>query len=92
MNAAEIISHPVIGIGSDEPIVEAARKMLQHRISGLPVTQGDTLVGIVTEGDLLRRAETGTERRRPRWLELLVGPGPLAPAITLPRTAPKSAR
>jgi len=78
MNAAEIMSHPVIGIGPDEPIAEAARRMLQHRISGLPVTRGDTLLGIVTEGDLLRRAETGTERRRPRWLELLVGPGPLA--------------
>lgn len=78
MNAAEIMSHPVIGIGPDEPIAEAARRMLQHRISGLPVTRGDTLMGIVTEGDLLRRAETGTERRRPRWLELLVGPGPLA--------------
>jgi CBS domain-containing protein len=37
MNAAEIMSHPVIGIGPDEPIAEAARKMLQHRISGLPV-------------------------------------------------------
>jgi CBS domain-containing protein len=78
MNAAEIMSHPVIGIAPDEPIAEAARKMLQNRISGLPVTKGDTLVGIVTEGDLLRRAETGTEKRRPRWLELLVGPGPLA--------------
>jgi predicted transcriptional regulator len=32
----------------------------------------------VTEGDLLRRAETGTERQRPRWLELLLGPGRLA--------------
>jgi hypothetical protein len=36
------------------------------------------LVGIVTEGDRLRRAETGTERKRPRWLEFLIGPGHLA--------------
>ena len=36
------------------------------------------LVGIVTEGDFLRRAETGTERRHPRWLEFLLGPGRLA--------------
>ena len=36
------------------------------------------LVGIVTEGDILRRAETGAQRRRPRWLEFLMGPGRLA--------------
>ena len=35
-------------------------------------------LGIVTEGDFLRRAETATERRRPRWLEFLMGPGRLA--------------
>jgi CBS-domain-containing membrane protein len=34
-----------------------------------------TLVGIVTEGDLLRRPEISTEKHRPRWLTLLLGPG-----------------
>jgi CBS-domain-containing membrane protein len=52
--------------------------MLDHHISGLPVTEGHKVVGMVTEGDLLRRAETGTERHRSRWLELLLGPGRLA--------------
>src|SRR3972149_7468972 len=53
--------------------------MLQRQISGLPVVdKAGTLVGIVTEGDLLRRAETGTQRKRPRWLEFLIGPGRLA--------------
>ena len=53
--------------------------MLQNRISGLPVvdTNGE-LVGMVTEGDFLRRGEIGTERHRPRWLEFLIGPGKLA--------------
>jgi CBS-domain-containing membrane protein len=54
--------------------------MLQYAISGLPVVD-DTghLVGIITEGDFLRRTETGTERQhRPRWLEFLLGPGRLA--------------
>src|SRR5262249_18475060 len=37
-----------------------------------------SLVGIVTEGDFLRRAETGTERKRPRWLEFFTRPGRLA--------------
>jgi CBS domain-containing protein len=60
-------------------IADAAGLMLQHRISGLPVVdEKGQLLGIVTEGDLLRRAETGTERRHKPWLELLLGPGRLA--------------
>jgi predicted transcriptional regulator len=53
--------------------------MLQNDISGLPVLDADgRLVGMITEGDLLRRAETATQRRRPRWIEFFVGPGRLA--------------
>jgi CBS domain-containing protein len=60
-------------------ILEAVRLMLQNRISGLPVVDDEgQLVGMVTEGDFLRRAETSTERRRSRWLEFLIGPGRLA--------------
>jgi CBS domain-containing protein len=52
------------------------RAEIGHRISGLPVVnRAGEVVGIVTEGDLLRRAETGMERRRARWLELLIAPG-----------------
>ena len=40
--------------------------------------QKGELVGIVTEGDFLRRREIGTERRRPKWLEFVLGPGKLA--------------
>ena len=48
-------------------------------MSGLPVVDKEGhLIGMVTEGDFLRRAETGTQRRRRRWLEFLVGPGRLA--------------
>lgn len=61
------------------PLARAAELMLRHRISGLPVLDASNrLVGILTEGDLLRRSELGTERRRPRWLELLVSPGKLS--------------
>ena len=53
--------------------------MLKHRISGLPVVdRKGGLVGMVTEGDLLRRSESGTERQRPHWLEFILGPGRLA--------------
>ena len=36
------------------------------------------LVGILTEGDLLRRTELGTERERPKWFEFLRGPAAVA--------------
>lgn len=79
MKASDVITRRVITIGRDASILEAARLMLQKRISGLPVVDDQgKLIGIVTEGDFLRRAETATERRRPDWLEFLIGPGRLA--------------
>ena len=79
MTAKDVMTQHVITIAPDASIVEALRLMLQHRISGLPVVDNNgTLAGIVTEGDFLRRAETGTQRRRPRWVEFLLGPGTLA--------------
>ena len=78
MKISEIMTRRVISVRPETTIAEAARLMLRHRISGLPVVDDEVAVGVVTEGDLLRRAETGTRRRRPRWLELLVGPGRLA--------------
>jgi CBS domain-containing protein len=50
-----------------------------YRISGLPVLDKEgELLGIVTEGDFLRRGELGTQRQRPKWLEFVLGPGKLA--------------
>ena len=79
MRVKDVMTANVICIGVDEPVLKAARLMLQNRISGLPVIDKDgELVGIVTEGDFLRRSELGTQRRRPKWLEFIVGPGKLA--------------
>ena len=79
MKASDIMSARVISIAPDAGVLEAIRVMLQNHISGLPVIdQAGTLVGVVTEGDFLRRSETGTERKRPRWLEFLLGPSRLA--------------
>ena len=79
MKAKDVMTSPVVSIEPDASIWQAVRIMLQRHISGLPVIdQKGGLVGIVTEGDFLRRAETGTQRRRPRWLEYLIGPGRLA--------------
>ena len=79
MNAIDVMTRDVVSIGPDASIIEAVRTMLQHKISGLPVVDASgRLQGVITEGDFLRRAETGTQRRHPRWLEFLLGPGRLA--------------
>jgi CBS domain-containing protein len=83
MNVKEVMTSPVLSVESDSPILQAIRIMLQRQISGLPVVDKEGhLVGIITEGDFLRRTETGTQRRRPRWLEFLIGPGRLAEEYT----------
>jgi CBS domain-containing protein len=79
MKVRDVMTRKVLSIEPDANVLQAVRSMLQNKISGLPVVNADgNLVGIVTEGDFLRRAETATERRRPAWLEFLVGPGRLA--------------
>ena len=79
MQVRDVMTGNVISVKADESIVRAARLMLQNDISGLPVVDEDgDLVGMLTEGDFLRRREIGTERRRPKWLEFLLGPGRIA--------------
>src|SRR3954467_2158116 len=79
MKVKDIITWPVFSVGPEARCLPAVQPMLKHKIRGLPVVDADgNLVGIVTEGDFLRRAETATERRRPRWLQFLVWPGRLA--------------
>jgi len=73
MNAPPMTVSPAIAADG------AARLMLQANVSGLPVVDDrGNLVGILTEGDFLRRAETGTERKRPRWLEFFTDKRTLA--------------
>jgi CBS domain-containing protein len=79
MRAHQIMTRRVVTVGPDAPIVEAAGIMLQNHVSGLPVVNaGGKLVGIVSEGDFIRRAEIGTQRKRGRWLKFLLGPGSAA--------------
>ncbi|HEY5129792.1 MAG TPA: CBS domain-containing protein, partial [Bradyrhizobium sp.] len=75
MRVHQIMTRKVTTVKADTPILEAANLMLRRHMSGLPVV-GDTgkLVGIVSEGDFIRRSEIGTQRKRGRWLKILVGP------------------
>ena len=79
MLARDVMTPKVISVEADAPIMQAVHLMLQNRISGLPVVgpKGE-VVGMVTEGDFLRRGEIGTRRCRSRWLEFMIGPGRLA--------------
>lgn len=72
MFAKDIMTSNVVSIGPDMPIGEIAKLLLDRRISGVPVVSDDgALIGLVSEGDLIRRAELGTANRRSWWLDLL---------------------
>jgi CBS domain-containing protein len=74
MKAADIMVTDVITLNVDDTVQTAAQVLLDRRISGAPVVDAQgRLVGMVSEGDLIRRAEIGTEKRRSWWLELLAG-------------------
>ncbi|HBK08346.1 MAG TPA: histidine kinase [Acetobacteraceae bacterium] len=71
MEARDVMTTHVVTVTPETDIRNIARIMIEHHISGVPVT--DTLghlVGIVTDGDLYRRGELGTDRQRSSWLEL----------------------
>ena len=79
MKVEAVMSSPVAGIEPSASIADAAGLMLSRKISGLPVIGSNgELLGVVSEGDFLRRGELGTKRKRLRWLEFLVSPGKAA--------------
>lgn len=74
MKAKDIMTQNVATVAPDVSVEEIAKLMLDRNISAVPVVDGHGhLIGIVSEGDLMRRAELGTERQRSWWLQLLVG-------------------
>ena len=78
MNAADVMTPDVITVQPDTPLEQVITVMLDNRVSGVPVMDGEGLVGIITEGDLLRRVELGTEPHRPHWQEAIASAAPLA--------------
>jgi CBS domain-containing protein len=82
MHAADVMTPDVICATPETPLPELVRLMLDHHIGALPIVDDGAVVGIVTEGDLLRRAEIGTERRPSRWLEFFTSIDALAADYT----------
>jgi CBS domain-containing protein len=79
MLAQDVMTRAVLTVTPDMKLVDAAKRMLEAHVSGLPVVDdAGQLVGVLSEGDLLRRTETGTEPRHAGWVELFLGPARLA--------------
>jgi CBS domain-containing protein len=75
----DIMTPTPITVKASSSIAEAAKLLLDNHVSGLPVVNDDgAIVGIVSEGDFLRRGELKTERQRSAFLEFFVSPGRLA--------------
>ena len=71
MKASQIMESEVLTMGPESSVSDVAKALLSRRISAVPIVENGKLVGIVSEGDLIRRVETGTERHRSWWLEHL---------------------
>jgi len=83
MIVSDVMTHNCITISPEARVEEAVNLMLSRNISGLfVVDKAGDLVGVVTEGDLLRRDELGTQRNRSWWLRLLASPAKQAADFT----------
>lgn len=72
MQVKDIMSVPAITVGPEETVDTIAKLLLENRISAVPVVDADGKpLGVVSEGDLVRRPETGTDRPTSWWLDLL---------------------
>lgn len=78
MRASDIMTSDVCTVGPDTPLTEVARRLVERRISAVVVVDEGGVVGIVSEGDLMRRQETQTEHHRSWWLRLFVDNDTLA--------------
>jgi len=73
MRAMDVMTTAVVTVSPDSTVQDLAKLLSERGISGVPVVENGRLVGMISEGDLLHRAETGTERRtaprRWRWFD-----------------------
>lgn len=75
MLARDVMTSVVVTVNSDARVEDIAKLLLERGISAVPVLDfAGRLVGIVSEGDLMRRRENDTERHRSWWLNLLASP------------------
>lgn len=74
MQAIDIMTPKVISVGPDAEVREIAQLLLEHRISAVPVVDDERhVLGIVSEGDLMRRVKSDEHQGRSWWLSLFTG-------------------
>ena len=79
MHAIDVMTSEVISVDENATVPAVAKLLAERGISAVPVVDKDNrVIGMVSEGDLLHRAETGTERRRSWWLEMMASTNKLA--------------
>ena len=79
MKAIDVMVRDVITVRPDDEVATAIKLLAEHDVSALPVVDdGGKVVGVISEADLMRREEIGTERHRPWWLEAMTPGATLA--------------
>jgi len=79
MRAMDVMTSEVITVGQNTSVQTVAKLLAERGISAVPVVDRENrVIGMVSEGDLLHRAETGTERRRSWWLDMMASTNKLA--------------
>jgi CBS domain-containing protein len=77
------MASPVVTAGPDTSVLDIAQLMLDNKISAVPIAnESGSLIGVVSEGDLMRRSEIGTERHPSWWLNAFRGAVSLAEEFT----------
>jgi hypothetical protein len=93
MLAHQIMTTDVVAVLSDTPTSEIARRLLDHKISAVPVIDSSEMViGMVSEEDLIGRNDSDREERRDWWLSLIAEGEALHPDFWRPCGIPNSAR
>ncbi len=79
MKAMDVMVRDVVTVKPEADVASAIKLLVEHDISALPVVDDDgEVVGVISEADLVRRTEIGTEKHRPWWLEALTPGSTLA--------------
>jgi CBS domain-containing protein len=78
MKVADLMTRGVLSVAPEDSVRKAAELMLRYGVTGFPVLDHGKLVGMITEGDFLRRIETDAECRHSRLAEFFADPGKLA--------------
>lgn len=74
MQAIDIMTTKVVSVGPDAEVRDIAQLLLKHRISAVPVVDGEhRVIGIVSEGDLMRRVKDDSDQGHSWWLSLFAG-------------------